>query len=217
MSNLTKSLFVAALGLASVAPANAAVTYVERFDEPFAGWEDRFFGTRSNAQNYYRTEPSGAPADFRGGNTSGLWISDGDNYTFPGYNGNVNIRFDAAFARNLRSLSMDVASLLGAFGSPLATLVFYDADGAQISSMQLPLGTISPNGDPMGYMTYSVNSATGIGGFDLLGYAQGSVSVDNIIAVAVPEPTTWAMMIGGFGVVGGAMRRRQAALRTVAA
>jgi hypothetical protein len=26
---------------------------------------------------------------------------------------------------------------------------------------------------------------------------------------AVPEPATWAMMIGGFGVVGGAMRRRQ--------
>ncbi|WP_156679990.1 PEPxxWA-CTERM sorting domain-containing protein [Sphingomonas profundi] len=26
---------------------------------------------------------------------------------------------------------------------------------------------------------------------------------------AVPEPTTWAMMIGGFGFVGGAMRRRR--------
>ena len=27
---------------------------------------------------------------------------------------------------------------------------------------------------------------------------------------AVPEPATWAMMIGGFGLVGGAMRRRRA-------
>jgi hypothetical protein len=26
---------------------------------------------------------------------------------------------------------------------------------------------------------------------------------------AVPEPATWAMMLGGFGLVGGAMRRRQ--------
>jgi hypothetical protein len=25
----------------------------------------------------------------------------------------------------------------------------------------------------------------------------------------VPEPTTWAMMIGGIGMVGGAMRRRR--------
>ncbi len=30
---------------------------------------------------------------------------------------------------------------------------------------------------------------------------------------AVPEPATWAMMIGGFGVVGGAMRRRKARAR----
>jgi hypothetical protein len=28
-------------------------------------------------------------------------------------------------------------------------------------------------------------------------------------AGAVPEPATWAMMIGGMGVVGGAMRRRR--------
>jgi hypothetical protein len=26
----------------------------------------------------------------------------------------------------------------------------------------------------------------------------------------VPEPATWAMMIGGFGLVGGALRRRRA-------
>lgn len=31
---------------------------------------------------------------------------------------------------------------------------------------------------------------------------------------AVPEPTTWAMMILGFGVIGGAMRRRKAQIRT---
>ena len=33
----------------------------------------------------------------------------------------------------------------------------------------------------------------------------------NLVPTAdVPEPSTWAMLIGGFGVVGGAMRRRQA-------
>lgn len=31
------------------------------------------------------------------------------------------------------------------------------------------------------------------------------------VAAAVPEPATWAMMIGGFGVVGGALRRRRSA------
>lgn len=32
------------------------------------------------------------------------------------------------------------------------------------------------------------------------------------VAGAVPEPATWAMMIGGFGLTGFAMRRRQAAV-----
>lgn len=38
----------------------------------------------------------------------------------------------------------------------------------------------------------------------------GSYSYDfqTAAATAVPEPATWAMMISGFGVVGGAMRRR---------
>ena len=31
----------------------------------------------------------------------------------------------------------------------------------------------------------------------------------NVVTGAVPEPGTWAMMLAGFGIVGGAMRRRQ--------
>ena len=38
---------------------------------------------------------------------------------------------------------------------------------------------------------------------------QNSFEFDNI-AAGVPEPATWALMILGFGAVGGAMRRRQA-------
>jgi hypothetical protein len=34
---------------------------------------------------------------------------------------------------------------------------------------------------------------------------------------AVPEPATWAMMIGGFGMMGGALRRRSRAAQLVAA
>ncbi len=47
----------------------------------------------------------------------------------------------------------------------------------------------------------------------------GAVQFDNIIvnpAVAVPEPATWAMMIGGFGMVGAAMRRRRAGTAAIA-
>lgn len=34
--------------------------------------------------------------------------------------------------------------------------------------------------------------------------------LDNVLLTAVPEPASWAMMIVGFGLAGGAMRRRRA-------
>ncbi|WP_231639313.1 PEPxxWA-CTERM sorting domain-containing protein [Sphingomonas profundi] len=36
----------------------------------------------------------------------------------------------------------------------------------------------------------------------------------NVVVAAVPEPATWAMMLGGFGLVGAAMRRRRAHVTT---
>ena len=40
--------------------------------------------------------------------------------------------------------------------------------------------------------------------------ATGSGTVRFLAAGAVPEPATWAMMIGGFGMIGAALRRRKA-------
>jgi hypothetical protein len=41
----------------------------------------------------------------------------------------------------------------------------------------------------------------------------GHVAIDDItLMAAVPEPATWAMLIAGFGLVGGAARRRRGAL-----
>jgi hypothetical protein len=44
------------------------------------------------------------------------------------------------------------------------------------------------------------------------GPARAALAIDNLtlIQLPVPEPASWAMMIGGFAVVGGAMRRRGA-------
>lgn len=66
--------------------------------------------------------------------------------------------------------------------------------------------------------TYTPNTAyfSGPLTFAFTNGARGAVGVDNIAfdvramvtsPGAVPEPATWAMMIGGFGMVGGMMRR----------
>jgi hypothetical protein len=52
--------------------------------------------------------------------------------------------------------------------------------------------------------------------FDALRYNNKSFStalIPGLTAGGVPEPTTWAMMISGFGLVGGAMRRRRTSVK----
>lgn len=47
-----------------------------------------------------------------------------------------------------------------------------------------------------------------IGAFDRL-YFEAYGSLFEMSAAAVPEPSSWALMVAGFGLVGGAVRRRQ--------
>lgn len=42
--------------------------------------------------------------------------------------------------------------------------------------------------------------------------ASVTITVDKVATAAVPEPATWALMIGGFGVAGAALRRRRMAI-----
>ncbi|MFW2828860.1 PEPxxWA-CTERM sorting domain-containing protein [Sphingomonas sp. ID0503] len=202
-----KHLAIISSGLLAATGATAA-SFTEDFDTaPYGSWESRWFGTNSNAQNYYVSEYGDSP-DWKGGpDVHGLWLTDGDNWQDGGDYANINLRFDTDFAASLTSFSLDIASALQS-----ATLVFYDTDGATLGSFTVPNSPVSAYYTPTGYNNFSITSTNGIGGFDILGYAQGNVIVDNLNAVtataAVPEPASWAMMIAGFGLVGGAMRRR---------
>ena len=70
----------------------------------------------------------------------------------------------------------------------------------------------------------TVNTATftGLGEITRFSFRNQSTAAqfDNItlstVAAAVPEPATWAMMIGGMGVVGGSLRRRSTKVRFAA-
>lgn len=59
---------------------------------------------------------------------------------------------------------------------------------------------------------YSINLNTGA--LTQIGQTDRSLFA---LTAAVPEPSSWAMMIGGFGLVGAASRRQRAAARTIAA
>ena len=64
------------------------------------------------------------------------------------------------------------------------TYLFYDA--AAITSGTIALNNYFPNNPGFSHITFFDTGAP-----------------------AVPEPATWAMLIGGFGAMGGALRRRQ--------
>jgi hypothetical protein len=78
-------------------------------------------------------------------------------------------------------------------------------------------------GNPNPFTSYSTLLSLAAGTYQIrfgetdnqLFFQQG---VDNVsVSNAVPEPMSWALMITGLGVVGGAMRRRRSAPETLAA
>lgn len=66
-----------------------------------------------------------------------------------------------------------------------------------------------------GALEINLNGAFTDGRFGFYNYSQANVTyagiTDDVLPPAIPEPTTWAMMIGGFGLVGAATRRRSRA------
>ena len=83
-----------------------------------------------------------------------------------------------------------------------------------------PSSVVLPGWEPSAIgatLTWSGDSMTRLGAgqllFSTLVTGNGAVGSDfqvaNLVSGAVPEPATWAMMIGGIGMVGGAMRRRK--------
>ena len=93
-----------------------------------------------------------------------------------------------------------LSSSLGA-GSYKVYLTQYNNFGP----VQLP-GAFAFDGQPNfrgGFVDFNGNRRTGSWALDISG-------VDSVVTASVPEPATWALMIGGFGLVGRAMRRRPA-------
>lgn len=88
-------------------------------------------------------------------------------------------------------------------GSQIAALVPAPAAGSQNSNAQNPIVTF----------LFSGLDQTLVGGFRMSS-TQNAFEIDNIAVNAVPEPSTWAMMLLGFGAIGFAIRRRKSSALT---
>lgn len=81
-------------------------------------------------------------------------------------------------------------------------------------SIALPLGTIAvdPSCGSLNYRSfYSRASTTFTGTITGLSITRGGTDTGFSFVSAIPEPSTWALMLAGFGMVGYALRRRRVA------
>lgn len=133
-----------------------------------------------------------------------------------------------AFGGGNQPSGLASASFRTALGSTYTVNFDYGALGGGSEPLTFTVGgqtfTFNPVADNSIALTSTSFTFTGSGDPTSLVVTSGGVNnvdaiVDNIsvVGAAVPEPTTWALMILGIGAVGGAMRRRSAKGRTTTA
>lgn len=146
-----------------------------------------------NTGNYYTVGP--AP----GGGTPGVInLSSFGNITAISFLwGSVDQYNDLDF------LAADGTTVLATFnGNTIAP----PANGNQGSPATNPLVVFNLTGADVGAFTFLRLRST-----------QQAFEIDNLAINPVPEPTTWALLILGFGAIGSAMRRRASQVRTAKA
>jgi hypothetical protein len=121
----------------------------------------------------------------------------------------------------------------GDFNGLVAAGQKFDANGATTLNFTQPLSGLTviglhfggggPDGVGNGTAFYLLDAGTALKAIDLAYHGSSGVVIYSTghhvapptdpVNGAVPEPASWAMMIGGFGMVGAAMRRRRTAIR----
>lgn len=205
MKTFTKLAIVAA----AFAPAAASATTVD-FEEltPWDGGSNGIYATPLTSGGLVFSNPGAGGGDefLVVGPSSPIASANGTNTLIPNYFGSTTT-VTAANGNPFTLNTIDISDTLNE-GDPVA-ITFHFSDG----STQLVTTDLSP-----GMQTFTFNVAN-ITSFDFTAAGDpngfNTAQYDNFVytqggAPGVPEPATWALMIGGLGLVGGAMRHRTA-------
>lgn len=96
-------------------------------------------------------------------------------------------------------------------GQPGGDVLFTFFDGLNTTSQTVTIDALP------GFQTFTFNR-TGLASLTFQAVTTNEVQTDNFVlnaaAAAVPEPAAWALMLGGFGLVGTVLRRRSMPLAT---
>ena len=223
--NATKALAFGLAAVGFVSPAMAAVTIFSGFDSG-ASAPGAFAIAAANA--FDAAVPTVSKIDFESFGTAtngavgpnyamisaGFEIRTSPAFNLPAFFGSNTTPGGTRFAYSNSaeaSLIINFVSPINAFGAYFggvqtgsSSILFSDG-----SAQSIPLGG-SPNNGGFSFVGFttsgaSISSVTINVPFDL-------ISVDDIrfraAGNAVPEPATWALMLGGFGLIGCALRRR---------
>ena len=149
----------------------------------------------------------------------GPWLGDDSASAWVGPNTDGSLDGDVAtydyrLTFSLDGLNAATASIMGRWST--------DNEGLDILINGVSTGNSLNFDQPFtNWYDFSVNSGfvSGVNTIDFLVHNDGGptglrVEMTGTADAAVPEPASWALMLGGFGMVGGAMRsRRKAAVR----
>jgi hypothetical protein len=203
MKTFAQLLTFGALGLIA-APASAAITVTQNTNIPAAM---AAFGPSTTEFDW--NNGTGAPGTALGNINIAHWI-DG-----PGFDDGANPAFDLAIN--------GVENVTWNFAAPVTRIGFAMATGlgllpTEIDHLGATFNLLTSNGDVgvitladagSGYAAWIEISSTTA--FSSLSFTEVGNNIQdqywgNVVSGAVPEPASWALMIAGFGLVGGAMR-----------
>ena len=217
MKHLVQAALCAASLAAAAVPATAATIIVTYAGKVNSGTDvDGLFGAAGanlRHQDYtlvFTTDTSGFSADGIDGDYSSIQYCcsvqatmtiGGQSYTIDGIGDSTNV---AQWAIPDWDFGYQIgAQAIAANGNDFANanIGSYDDFFGALGLTTALTHTVSNQDD-----AYSVGFSVGNTSLDDLKLS--SVSVQYIPSAAVPEPASWALMVGGFGLLGGAMRRR---------